>query len=78
MTGLWIAHNHADVGGGAFYTDDGTILRNSTLLGNTANQGGAIYADWSVQATSDAIVDNAATGPSNAGGARLPAEQRQR
>ena len=50
MTALLMANNHADTGGGAFYTDDGTILRNSTLSGNTANLGGGIDSDWSVQA----------------------------
>ncbi len=63
-----ISANHADTGGGGLYLSDGMLLSNSSITGNTSNLGAGIYSNWSVQATSSAIVDNVASGPSDAGG----------
>ena len=68
ITATQIAGNHAESGGGGIYVDDGVVLDDSRISTNTANLGAGVYADWNVQATSDAIVDNVASGPSNAGG----------
>ena len=63
-----ISGNHADSGGGGLYLDDGMILNSSLVSGNTSNLGAGIYSDWVVQSTGSAIVDNVASGSSDAGG----------
>jgi hypothetical protein len=58
-------------------THDGVILTNSTVSKNSSNLGAGIYGGQILQATSDAIVDNTASGTNNAGGGLfLEAERR--
>jgi hypothetical protein len=63
-----LSGNHADSGGGGIYTASSEILSNSLVSGNTSNLGAGIFGDWNLQASSSAVVDNVASGPSNAGG----------
>ncbi len=65
---MTISGNHASAGGGGIWEDEGVIVNNSLISGNTANQGGGVYADWVLQGASAAIVDNTASGTNNAGG----------
>jgi len=60
--------NHADAAGGGIATFDGMIMNNSTVSRNTSTLGAGIDVGWILQATSDAFVDNTASGPANAGG----------